>query len=292
MDNNSSLVKKTESNIRDFLSLMKHSPIIGSIVILILFTPTGFYVYQRFFAIECIKKQLQESNSKYEAISTELRDTKTERDKAQIQLAPFLAIANKNFPQEPQNEQPKLLLNKIEKVLCEIKEAADKIIPQRVIPKDIIDTLIAKLKTLPPLCVEINIPAGDNEAFELATQIKEVFEMANWKDIRGIRQLTYFKPQKHLYVEFKNKPSNDILDAILPLYDTFEYPRKFRINEHLSEDIFPTKKEFADMTGVSEEALRKSVEELRKTNTFKYFPGLEHLGDEEKVEMRITVGSK
>lgn len=288
MDNNSSLVKKAESNIRDLLSLMKRSPIIGAIVILILITPTGFYVYQRFFAIECIKKQLQESNSKYEAISTELQDTKMERDKAQIQLAPFLAIANKNFPQEPQNEQPKLLLDKIEKVLCEIKEAADKITPQRIIPKDIIDTLIAKLKTLQPLYVQINIPAGDNEAFELATQIKNAFEMANWKVIHRISHITYSKPLKHLYVEFKNKPSNDIFDAILPLYDTFGYQRKFWINEHLSEESHPTIKEYTDMIGMSEEFFRKNMEELKKRN--KYFAEL--VGDEEKVEMRITVGSK
>jgi hypothetical protein len=287
MDNNSSLVKKAESNIRDLLSLMKRSPIIGVIVILILITPTGFYVYERFFVIECLKKQLKDSNSKYKAISTDLQDTKMERDKAQIQLAPFLAIANKNFPQDPQNEQPKLLLNKIEKLLCEIKETADKITPQRIIPKDIIDKLIAKLKTLQPLYLQIAIPAGDNEALELATQIKKAFEMANWKDIDSIRHFLCYEPQKHLYVEFKNKPSNDMLDAIFPLYDTFDYPRKFRINEHLSEDRFP-KKEFADMMGMSEESLRKSSEELKKRS--KYYAEL--VGGEEKVEMRITVGSK
>ena len=164
-----------------------------------------------------------------------LADVKSERDKYQTQLAPFLAIAQHRFPNEPTDKRLELLLAKLDKAINEVQNAALKILPERVLAPEVQQSLIANLKTLPALSVEVTCVMGDTEGFAFATQIKEVFEKAGWT-VNGVNQAVFTSPVKHLVLAFGKAPTPQLQQVLLPLFDTFAYPREAGLDAKLGED--------------------------------------------------------
>jgi len=72
---------------------------------------------------------------------------KAERDKYQTQLDPFLAIAERRFPDEPTNKRLELLLTRLDKVINDVQSAARKVSPERTLGAELEQTLIANLKS-------------------------------------------------------------------------------------------------------------------------------------------------
>lgn len=217
---------------------------------------TGIFL----LTIACIsiahqRSQLIKENRNLETtLSTkdeEIVRLKQERDKYELQLAPFLAAANQNFPEVPQEERLSLLSNKIDEILdtfrevgksmlfklSEVEKAIDdlQLLSQRVLSESAVRQLRTNLGELIPLKVVIECTIGDNEAYVLAQQIKAIFTEVGWK-VEGVDQALYRIPQKFLKIIFSDMPSRELQRALVPLVDDFGYPRHASINDNLSDN--------------------------------------------------------
>ncbi len=164
-----------------------------------------------------------------------LADVKAERDKYQTQLAPFLAVAERRFPDEPTDKRLELLLTRLDKAISDVQSAALKVSPERTLPPEVQQSLVAKLKSIPSLNIEITCIMGDAEGFALASQIKVLFDEAGWK-VRGVNQSFFKQPIKRLVLTFGKTPSPQLLQALAPLFDGLAYPREAGPDATLGED--------------------------------------------------------
>lgn len=103
------------------------------------------------------------------------------KDKAEVQLAPFLAVANKQSQGDPEDKRLELLIGRFDAAVLNVEKAAKKLSTQRSIPPEISDRIVNNLKSVSPFLVEIEAVAGDQESIGLSKQIKNIFEKAGWK---------------------------------------------------------------------------------------------------------------
>ncbi len=105
-------VKKFESALDDFLDLWRRRKIVCCIVLVVIVLPTLYTTYQQLVAVPKLKDQVS-------ILKTEKSEAEKERDKAELQLAPFLAVADSRFPDTPSDQRLDLLLNRIDKAITD-----------------------------------------------------------------------------------------------------------------------------------------------------------------------------
>lgn len=106
MDEDSSVVKKTETTINDLVDLWHRRPKLCVLVAVVIAFPT-------FIAVIAIP-----------SLNSSLTKAEYERDKAQLQLAPFLAAANRGFPDSPAEKRLELMLAAFGKAIADAQDAA------------------------------------------------------------------------------------------------------------------------------------------------------------------------
>lgn len=229
-----SIVRKTESAIDDILDLWRRRKLICIIAIFVIAVPVSFGVYQQFVEVPKLKSEISQKQHKIEDLQSNLQKAERERDKAQIQLAPFLAAAERTFPNKAPDQRLDLLLAKLEQAIGSVQDAARRISPERILDTEVKNTLVSNLKTIQPVDVEITCILGDTEGFTLASQIKSVFEAAGWK-VNGVNQAVFTTPIKHLILTFGNAPAHQLQHALAPLFDSLGYARKANLDDKLGE---------------------------------------------------------
>ena len=119
--------------------------------------------------------------------------------------------------------------------LTEIKQAMNttQSSSSRVLSENAVQLLIENLKSIQLLETEILCTLGDNEAFELANQIKNIFNNAGWL-VNGVNQAVFTKPLTNVILQFGETPSRALQRALLPLFDDLGYPRAAEINKKLT----------------------------------------------------------
>ena len=228
MNEEQSIVKKTESALDDLLDLWRRRKLVCVIVLIVIILPAGFTLYQQLVAVPKMKDQIT-------ALQTAKREAEQKRDKAELQLAPFLAAAERRFPDTPADKRLDLLLARLDKAITDVQSAARKVSPERSLDPRLKQSLLSRLKSLSPLKVEITCVLGDTEGFSLASQLKDVFEQAGWK-VNGVNQAVFTVPIKHLVLTFGKEPSREIQATLAPLFDSLGYPREAGLNKELGED--------------------------------------------------------
>ena len=98
MKKESSIVKQTETAVDDLLELWRRRRLLAIVVIIIVLIPSAAALFQNFVSIRKLEKQLEKVES--------------QRDKAELQLAPFLAVANRSFPDVPNDQRLDALINR------------------------------------------------------------------------------------------------------------------------------------------------------------------------------------
>jgi hypothetical protein len=227
MNEKQSIVKKTESALDDLLDLWRRRKIACIIVLLVIILPAGFTLYQQFVAVPKLEDQVS-------ALQTAGDEAKRERDKAELKLAPFLAAADRRFPDSPADKRLDLLLSRLDKAITDVQSAARMVSPERSLDPRLKQALIDNLKSVAPLDVEITCVLGDTEGLSLASQLKDVFEQAGWK-VNGVNQAVFTAPVKHLVLTFGKEPSREIQRTLVPLFDSFGYPRETGLNKEIGE---------------------------------------------------------
>ena len=228
MNNEQSIVKKTESALDDMLDLWHRRKLVSIFVLCIIIVPVCFASYQQIIAVPKLKSQINK-------LETQKSDAEKKRDKAELQLAPFLAAADRRFPESPANERLYLLISKLDKAINDVQRAAREVSPERVIEPKLKTALISNLKAIPALGVEITCVLGDTEGFSFASQLKEIFEKAGW-EVEGVNQSVFTKPIKHLVLSFGKEPSSELQRTFASLFDSFEYPREAKLDKKLKEN--------------------------------------------------------
>lgn len=112
MNNEQSIVKKTESALNDLLDLWRRRKPVCIIVVAVIVLPAGLTLYQQFVAVPKLKDQVS-------TLKTEKHEAEQKRDKAELQLAPFLAVAERRFPDTPSDQRLDLLLTRIDKAITD-----------------------------------------------------------------------------------------------------------------------------------------------------------------------------
>ncbi len=213
-----SIVKKTESAFDDIADLWRRRKVLCIFVIFVLVGPSLLSA----FMIPHLKSKLEKAEGA--------------KDKAEIQLAPFLAVANQRFPDTTPDKRLELLLKRLDQAIISIQDVARKVSPERSLAPEIQSSLVTNLKTIPSLDVDITCVLSDSESFELASQIKTVFEKAGWK-VNGVNQAVSSPPIKHLRLTFGKKPSSELQRALVDLFDGLGYPREAKLDEKLGGNV-------------------------------------------------------
>lgn len=212
MRNEKTPVKQFEASVDDFHDLWKRRKALCILFLLIMVLPSLFVSYREFFVVPSLKSsilKLQEENQKMEK----------QRDKAELQLAPFLATAQARFPDAPPDKRLELLLERMERAIQDVTNAANYLGKPRVLSPSLISNLVSRLKTPATLKAQIVSPVGDSESLSLALQIKDIFSQANWPVVDDrVHQVVFNTPRKGLLVMFS---LGDTLPPSLPevIYD-------------------------------------------------------------------------
>jgi hypothetical protein len=105
-------VKKLESALDDLHDLWHRRKIVCCIVLAVIVLPISFTSYQQLVAVPRLKNQIT-------SLDAEKGKVEKERDKAELKLAPFLAAAERSFPNTPSEKSLDLLLERIDKAITE-----------------------------------------------------------------------------------------------------------------------------------------------------------------------------
>lgn len=228
MNEERSIVRKTESAIDDLLDLWRRRKLVCVIILFVIVFPAGFSLYQKYVAVPKLEEEVS-------ALQTAKSEAEQERDKAELQLAPFLAAAEQRFPDSPADERLDLLLDKLDKAITDVQSAARKVSPERTLDPRLKQSLVTNLKSLAPLDVDITCVLGDTEGFSLASELKGVFEQAGWK-VNGVNQAVFTAPVKHLVLTFGKAPSPEIQRTLATLFDSLGYKRQAGLDEKLGDN--------------------------------------------------------
>ena len=179
MNDEASIVKKTESAFDDLADLWRRRKAVCILVLVVIVFPVGFTLYQHFIAIP----RLQDDVNTKEAL---IEDLKRERDKLDIKLASFQAAADRAFPDKKREERLDLLLNLLDQIGQNL---------QRALPYQLSDaqrvTLGAQISDIvkqemsrtqkPPALHFLKFPGQSADASELMDFLQTTFQQAGRK---------------------------------------------------------------------------------------------------------------
>lgn len=206
-------VQQYEKEWDDFRNLLKRRPWVALIIVFIFVLPSIYAAYVHY---------------KNSELTSTLEDMKSENTKLELRLAPFLAVANKSFPESVPDKRLDMLFEKLNETLTTVKEVAQTVSVKRCIDPASKELLIRNLKAIHPLNVELYCLLNDAEGFSLAMQIKSIFSEGGWK-ASAINQLTYYQDMKSIALVFGKTPSKELRTGLLPLFDSLGAPREARV---------------------------------------------------------------
>ncbi|MBW1965632.1 MAG: hypothetical protein JRI40_10560 [Deltaproteobacteria bacterium] len=232
MNEKQSIVKKTESALDDLLDLWRRRKLICIIVIAVIALPGGFTLYQQFVALPKLKSQVS-------TLETQKKEAEQKRDKAELQLAPFLATAKARFPDVPPDKRLELLLKKMEQAVTDVQDAARRIGKDRVLSDYLIKKVVPQLKHQPKMTVSITCVMGDTDGFALAKQLENIFTQAGWPmSDGGVAQALFTAPQKDVQFVFRQDqaPSAALQQPLLEILDAIGQEKRLYIDPNQPKD--------------------------------------------------------
>jgi hypothetical protein len=235
MNENQTIVKKTEREIDDFRDLWRRRRGISLLVILLILGPSSYTIYLRAVAIPDLQKSITTKDQEKAEIQKNLDVAIADKNKAELQLAPFLAVADKQFSEAPQEQRLELLIAKIDELVSRVENVSNDLISKRVYSEKTVSTIIARLKECDPLNFSITSVWGDQEALQLATQIKKIIEQSGHK-VTGVSQAMYTNPIFGIKMNVLELPPKDAQSALALLFNEFGYERMVGTNDKLANN--------------------------------------------------------
>ncbi|MFH1744375.1 MAG: hypothetical protein ABIH23_35680 [bacterium] len=167
--------ERVEKEVDGWSDLAKRRPVLCAGVAFILIT----YAVWTFYVFNVQENQIQETDGK-------LNSERAARYHAEEQLAPFLAAANQQYPDEPPDKRVGLL---VEELRGGFQEVEKHLAPQRRISPEAKQRTIEDLREQEPMSVEIYVSNDDGEAWNLANDIAGLFPSAGWSPWAVVREV-------------------------------------------------------------------------------------------------------
>ncbi len=171
------------------------------------------------FRMENQKKKIQESEKFIMELQMQLREKEGQINQVQ------------EFPKEQPVEEE--LIGEEPTPSYELDKPPGAV---RVIPQDQLDNLIAKLSERKGEVIEITCVLGDQESLAFATQLKSVFELANWT-VEGINQAAYAKPNEGLFLVLNDESIYPKAEFLFELFNSIGFQSVGKIDEDQERDL-------------------------------------------------------
>lgn len=215
MSADKSFVGKVEQNVDDLNKVRKQKPWLFYLIVTGFVVFGGLYVFEKFWGIPKLKEDIS-------AKKEEIAELKRDRDTKANQLAPFLAAANRNFSQAPEDQRLELLLRRLNEAAINLETTASKLGKDRAFEDAQADALIKSLKKFTNWAAVIESSDGDGEARNLASQYFKIFHEAGWK-IGGFGTKVGGPNIKGIFVKLGSVPEPELQRALTPVWTTFGY---------------------------------------------------------------------
>jgi uncharacterized protein YjhX (UPF0386 family) len=199
-----------------------------------------------------LKNENKQLKKDYRKLEIRYDEAKTDRDKAEIRLAPFLAAAERHFKDVPESERLSSLYDKVDEMFVSL-QTGDRVIlgklesienkvgamseaqlmsGDRILHPDVKNRMINDLKKVSDWKVKITVTMGDGEAHVFAEQLKTIFEGAGWS-VDGVSLAIFSKPVRKVILKVSEPPPGRIQQALMPLFDQFNNPREAFLDDKL-----------------------------------------------------------
>lgn len=182
------MLKQTE--IDRFIWLWRRRKIVLVVLTIITFVVVLFGGVAFFSMRRTSKRDIAQVQSRLAKTERDLSQATVERDETASRLAPFMNLAEQQFPSAPSDERLHLLLDHIEAVT----KAASKLPGRRHLDAEAIGRIQEKLNRAPLLDIEVGGLMDDKESLALAEELKSTFEGIGFK----VRELVHYLPQDAL----------------------------------------------------------------------------------------------
>lgn len=122
MNENQSIIKRTESARDDFIDLWKRRPVICTLVLAILIAASACSIYLKFHRIPKLELRIDYKVKEISQLKKEREEALEARDKAELQLGPFFLAAERSFPKAPVDQRLDLLMDKFDEMATAEKQ--------------------------------------------------------------------------------------------------------------------------------------------------------------------------
>lgn len=219
-----SFVGKVEQNVDDLGKVRKRKPWLFYLLLAGFVIFGVLYVFEKFWGIPKLKEQLQ-------AQEKQISELTRDRDSKAAQLAPFLAVANKEFRDAPENKRLELLMQRVEDAARSLETTAKNLNAPRRLTQEQVSVIVAGLQRFTNYSCTVTTMNTDYELTRYAEQIVELFKSASWK--------VEFQPAllpvsiQGLLVESGVPISDDLGKSLLPLWTSFGHKPTGQIRPEL-----------------------------------------------------------
>jgi hypothetical protein len=234
MADEKSIVKKAETAIDDFRVLWNKRPGMCVVVLLILLAPSLFLVFSNLWGKGAIEKENLN-------LKSDLHDTKEELQSKEAQLAPFLAVANQRFSNEPPDKRLDLTLEMMHNIDKDVHQLLIASTNTQTNPYVLTEEAIARIKQrmMPDTNTTINFSYSvtDAKAFKLATQIQDLFSSQGFKIGETSGETTY-PPRIGIWLIVKSHPSKvspAVLRPLSQIYSELRLEPTYSIQANMPE---------------------------------------------------------
>lgn len=184
------------------------------------------YVWYQFVFVGGLGKGLEEAQKENSRLQDELRDAKSDRDAKATQLAPFLAMANRQFQNSPEPERLTRLLKQIDDATIRMQQASDLLPRLRRLNGDAAARFVAAMQEAKGFEAVIRYESGHSQAAQLAEQLNDLFGRAGWRTSAPWFVVSSEQGQlPPLQVALKDMPPGAVQAGIAVLLDSLGLPR-------------------------------------------------------------------
>ncbi len=176
---------------------------------------------------------IQDQRKQIGEIKDKLAETRRERDKAELQLAPWIELANTQFTNTPTNKRLEELLNRVQANVEALNDISSRLPKSRLITLAASEEIIAQLRNIPPMKVAVQTIANDSEAGRVSEQIEEVFRKGGHfvTTSSGI----YVKTPEGIGLTLRDQPSPALFQVLSRLVEAMNEHAGAGVDRNLQE---------------------------------------------------------
>jgi hypothetical protein len=210
---------KPESRLKSFerdwdylRSLWRRRPGFFFVILILGLGFITFEVYRTFLGIPNLKERIT-------GLEVEITEVKRERDSKSAQLAPFLAVANREFKDVPEEKRLDLLIPRVEQAIRSLEATAKNINAPRQLSEQQVVQMVNALRPFSNLSCNITTQNPNYEVMGYARQLESIFRTSGWTV--GFQGALLPVSIQGVLVEFDGPVPNELAQALMPIWTSF-----------------------------------------------------------------------